>query len=186
VSVKVRERIDKKTGKVKGWYVLTDWNGQRKAKFFGKDKRQAKAFADKLEARLKWAEQSGEPIVLSQPDQAMPTVKSYLEDWLNTYAKVHCKPSTYRGYKRAIEEQLLPAFGEHQLHMLKREHVKRFVAKKADELVSRAKKPKTPCAWPSSGNKRANVLTRRCVMETILTPLVWPLRANEKSGPAIV
>lgn len=95
MGVKLRQRIDKKTGKAKGWYVLTDWNGQRKAKFFGKDKKQAKAFADKLEARLKWAEQSGEPIVLSQPDQALPTVKAYLVDWLNTYAKVHCKPSTY-------------------------------------------------------------------------------------------
>jgi integrase len=142
VGVKLRQRINIKTGKAKGWFVLTDWNGQRKAKFFGKDKKQAKAFADKLEARLKWAEQSGEPIVLSQPDQVLPTVKSYLVDWLNTYAKVHCKPSTYRGYKRAVEDQLVPAFGHYQLHTLKRDHVKRFVAQKAEELVSRVTKPK--------------------------------------------
>ena len=32
----------------------------------------------------------------------MPTVNTLLEDWLGTYAKVHCKPSTYRGYKRGI------------------------------------------------------------------------------------
>ena len=59
MGVKVRERPGK------GWYVLTDWNGQRKAKFFGKDKALAKAFAAKLAAKLKWAEQSGEAITLS-------------------------------------------------------------------------------------------------------------------------
>lgn len=140
-GVKVRERRDK-TGKSKGWYVLTDWKGQRKAKCFGKDKRQATAFAEKLEARLKWAEHSGESIVLTQSEQTMPTVKAYLEEWLTSYAKVHCKPSTYRGYKRAVEKQLIPAFGQYGLHGLKREHVKRFVALKAEEVASRAEKSK--------------------------------------------
>ena len=149
--------------------MLTDWNGQRRANFFGKDKRKAKAFADKLEARLKWAEQSGEPIVLSQPDQAMPTVKTYLEDWLNTYAKVHCKPSTYRGYKRSVEKQLIPAFGQHQLHTLKREHVKRFVASKAEELVSRAKKPKK--------NKPAEVIPPRKKARWTIQGYLVPLKA---------
>ena len=143
MGVKVEERRDKQTGKYKGWYVITHWQGQRKAKCFGTHKQQAKAFAEKLDARLKWAEQSGEPLVLSQPDQTKRTVKAYLEDWLNTYAKVHCKPSTYRGYKRSIEQQLIPAFGHHQLHTLKREHVKQFVAMKAEEVVACTKKLKT-------------------------------------------
>jgi integrase len=67
--------------------------------------------------------------VLSQPDQAMPTVKAYLEDWLNIYAKVHCKPSTYRSYKRAVDSHLVPVFGDRPLHLLKREDVKRLIAK---------------------------------------------------------
>lgn len=141
MGVKVRERKDK-MGRSKGWYVLTDWNGQRKAKYFGKDEKQAKRFAEKLEARLKWAEHSGEPIVLAQPAQSMPTVKAYLEDWLKTYAKAHCKPSTYRGYQRSIEKQLIPAFGQYLLHHLKREQVKRFVAEKAEEVVAKAKSTK--------------------------------------------
>jgi integrase len=122
--------------------VFTDWNGQRKAKYFGKDEKQAKQFAEKLEARLKWAEHSGETIVLAQPTEALPTVKLYLEDWLKTYAKVHCKPSTYRGYQRSIENQLIPAFGVYRLQDLKREHVKRFIATKAEEIVVRARAPK--------------------------------------------
>src|SRR5436309_11853843 len=98
MSVKVRERRDK-TGKSKSWYVLIKSNGQRKAKCFGKNKRLATEFAEKLEARIKWGQLSGEPIVLAQPEQAKSTVKAYLEDWLNTYAKVHCEASTYRGYQ---------------------------------------------------------------------------------------
>jgi integrase len=165
MSVKVRERKDK-MGKSKGWYVLTDWNGQRKAKYFGKDEKQAKKFAEKLEARLKWAEQSGETIVLTQPEQVMPTVKTYLEDWLNTYAKIYCKPSTYRGYQRSVEKQLIPAFGHHPLHGLKREHVKRFVASKAEELVARAKKPNDEASGPIPERKKA-----RWTIQGYLVPL---------------
>ena len=165
MSVKVRERRDK-TGKSKGWYVLTDWNGQRKAKFFGKDKRQATAFAEKLEARLKWAEHSGE-MVLAQPDQRTPSVKAYLEDWLHTYAKVHCKPSTYRGYQRSIENQLIPAFGHHRLHSLKREHVKRFVAVKAEEIVAQSKPSKSdPATELMPARKKA-----RWTIQGYLVPL---------------
>ena len=47
MGVKLRERPGK------GWYVLTDWRGQRKAKFFGKNKTLAKDFKEKLEAKLK-------------------------------------------------------------------------------------------------------------------------------------
>ena len=165
MSVKVRERRDKK-GKSKGWYVLTDWNGQRKAKYFGKDEKQAKKFADKLEARLKWAEHSGETIVLTQLEQAMPTVRTYLQDWLNTYAKVYCKPSTYRGYQRSVEKQLIPAFGHYPLHGLKRDHVKRFVASKAEELVARAKKSKDEALELIPARKKA-----RWTIQGYLVPL---------------
>jgi hypothetical protein len=70
MGVKLRERPGK------GWYVFTDWNGQRKAKFFGKNKALAKAFADKLAAKLKWAEQSGEAVTLATPDGTIPTVEA--------------------------------------------------------------------------------------------------------------
>jgi integrase len=122
VAVKLRER------KGKGWYVLIDWRGQRKAKFFGDDKKAAKVFTDKLTARLKWAEQSGEPLALSQSDQAMPTVKAYLEDWLKTYAEVHCKSSTVTDYRHAIDRHIVPAFGNQRLHEVTRADVKRLIA----------------------------------------------------------
>jgi integrase len=121
MAVKLRERK-------KGWYVLTDWHGQRKAKYFGKHKQQAKAFADKLSARLKWAEQSGEPIALSQPNQAMPTVKAYMEEWLTTYAEAHCKPTTAIDYRQVTNRHIYPAMGDRRLHEVSRTDVKRLIA----------------------------------------------------------
>jgi len=47
MGVKLRERPGK------GWYVLIDWKGKRKAKAFGKNKALAKDFAEKMEAKLK-------------------------------------------------------------------------------------------------------------------------------------
>ena len=50
MGVKLRERPGK------GWYVLIDWKGKRKAKAFGKDEKSAQLFAQKLTYRLKEAE----------------------------------------------------------------------------------------------------------------------------------
>ena len=124
MGVRVSQRNDKP-----GWWVMVNHKGKRFKKCFGSNKRLAQDFANKLSARLKWAEVNGEPVVLSQPEQVMPTVKAYLEDWLNIYAKVHCKPSTYRSYKRAVDSHLVPEFGDRPLHLLKREDVKRLIAK---------------------------------------------------------
>jgi integrase len=131
MGVKIREL------KGKGWYVFTDWNGQRKAKSFGKNKTLAKAFADKLTARLKWAEQNGEPIALSRRDGTVPTVKDYLMEWLKVYAEAHCKPSTASEYRKAIEVYLIPAFGERRLHEVTRADIKRLIA---SLLVSRKRR----------------------------------------------
>lgn len=132
MGVKLKQRQGK------GWYVFTNWKGQRKAKGFGKDKKLAKAFADKLAAKLKWAEQSGESVSLSHPDQAIPTVGEYLMDWLEEYAKVNCKISTYEEYERAIRVQLIPAFGSRPFSSLKRKDISRFIAAKVDQGKSRS------------------------------------------------
>jgi len=132
MGVKLRERPGK------GWYVLTDYRGQRKAKCFGKDKKQAKLFADKLTARIKWAEQSGEAILLSRPDQAMPTVGTYLTEWLEGTAKIQCKESTYEEYTRAIHGRLLPSFGERSLSSLTRADLMKFAASMVEQGKARS------------------------------------------------
>ncbi|HJY87997.1 MAG TPA: site-specific integrase [Candidatus Acidoferrales bacterium] len=140
MGVKVREV------KRKGWYVFINWRNQRKAKSFS-SKEAARAFAKKLEARLKWADVSGEPLALSQPEQQMPTVKAYLTDWLKTYAQVHCKPSTAAGYQQDCVKHVFPAIGDRPLHEVSRAHVKRLIA-----------------TWWSHGLKKRTI-------HNILTPL---------------
>lgn len=141
MSVKVRERPGK------GWYVLTDWNGQRKAKYFGKDKALAKAFAAKLAAKLKWAEQSGEAVTLATQDGAVPTVADYLTDWVKVYAEAHCKPSTASGYRIVLEHHIIPALGTRRLHEVSRTDIKRLIAE-----------------WLAQGEKKRTI-------HNILTPL---------------
>ncbi len=132
MGVKLGERKDKS-----GWWVFINHKGKRTKKCFGTNKKLAQEFAAKLTAKLKWAEVNGESVALSQPDQVMPTVKAYLTDWLSIYAKVHCKPSTYRGYERAVEKHIVPAFGERPLHLLRREDVKRLIAKLTADGMAR-------------------------------------------------
>jgi integrase len=131
MAVKVGQRKDKP-----GWWVFVHHQGRRIKKCFGPGKsgeRVARQFAEKLSARIKWAETNGEAVVLAQSAQPVRTVKQHLMDWLEMYAKPHCKPSTYRGYKRSIEQQLVPCFGDMPLEALKRDHIKRFIAQQIEE-----------------------------------------------------
>jgi integrase len=123
MGVIVKQRPDKP-----GWWVFVNYQGKRTKKCFGSDKKGAKAFADKLSARLKWAEASGECLALSKPDQQMPTVEEYLQEWLSTYAEVHCKPTTARGYRLWLTNHIFPAFGNRQLHEVSRADIKRLIA----------------------------------------------------------
>ena len=135
MGIKVRRRKDKP-----GWWVIIHHKGKRTKKQFPDDRageRAAKTFAEKLSARLKWAEASGEAIGLTHADQTLPTVKAYLEDWLEVYAKPHCKASTYRGYKRSVEKRLVPSFGSRALDALRRDDVKRLIAQLTEKKKAR-------------------------------------------------
>lgn len=126
MGVKLRERPGK------GWGVFIDFQGKRKAKFFGKDKHRAEVFVKKMEAELELAKGGGTPVSLTakeEREENIPMVKEYLEEWRDTHAIVHCKPSTYRGYARAIEQHLIPSFCSCPLNRLEREQVRHFIAK---------------------------------------------------------
>ena len=97
MGVKLRDRPGK------SWYVLIDWKGQRKAKYFGANKKRAKDFRDKLTAKLKGAEQNGESVSLKSPENKIPNVKENFGEWLITYADAHCKASTAKDYRQALE-----------------------------------------------------------------------------------
>jgi integrase len=150
MAVRVGRRNDKP-----GWWVFINHGGKRTKKCFGEGKQgknAANLFAEKLSARLKWAEASGEPIVLSQQDNKMPTVGAYLVDWLKVYAQPHCKASTFRGYKRSVEKHLVPNFGHLSLNALKRDDIKRFIAQQVEHAVIEPERPtRKKARWTIQG-----------------------------------
>ena len=68
----------------------------------------------------------------------MPTVAQFLSEWLQNTAKLHCKDSTHQEYKRAVLEQLIPAFGPKRLDALARADIARQVAVWAEQRKSRS------------------------------------------------
>ena len=81
-----------------------------------------KGFVSKKEAVQHEADMKSK---LQKPDyaavlksQRKQTVKEYLEEWVDSYAKVNLRPSTYDGYKRTIHNYIVPYIGNVPLNQL--------------------------------------------------------------------
>ena len=85
-----------------------------------------------MAVQLKWVEHNGDSYSLRTDKKDMPTVKEYLTQWKDTYAKVQCKLSTYKGYARSIDQHLIPMFGHLLLDQLDREAIRSFIASRAN------------------------------------------------------
>ncbi len=110
MSVKLRERPGK------GWYVLTDYRGQRKAKCFGKNKVLAKEFKEKLEAKLKLGS-------AGITTKAGVKVEDYAETWLDRIQHTR-KYSTHEDYQKMLRRDILPVLRGLDLEDVTREKVK--------------------------------------------------------------
>ena len=133
MGVIVRRRRDKP-----GWWAFIHHQGKRTKRHFHTEK-EARHFAELLSAKLKLSEFTGEASLLSDRDRQMPTVETYLTDWLHTYAEVHCKATTAHGYRVMIVRHLLPVFGELRLDEVTRADIKRLIA----DLASKGLKKQT-------------------------------------------
>jgi integrase len=128
MAVKIRERKGK-------WWVFIDHNGKRKAKCVG-EKKAAQHVADTIAAKLKLGE-----LHLGDPTEERPArpFGAYFQNWLDTYAKNHCKRSTYAGYEAAFRLYLKPRFGERDLAEITRPEVKQL----ANEMLAQGKSRST-------------------------------------------
>ncbi len=115
MGVKVRKRRRK-------WYVVIDYHGHRKSKCVG-TREAAEKVKREIEARLVLGDLS----VLSEPGAA-ETFKEYAERWLQSYAKVRCKPSTFESYEQVLRVHLLPKFGSTALKDVTRNAVKSYLS----------------------------------------------------------
>ena len=156
MGVKVRQQPGKS-----GWWVFINYQNKRKKKRFS-EKKVAIEFAKNIEAKIKWAEANGSPVLLSQPKEAIPTLKEYVANWLKTYVASNCKPSTAANYRQVCQRHLYPTLGTRRLDEVSRSNIKQLVA-----------------TWNSQGLKKRTILN-------ILTPLREAYNHAIDDGVALV
>jgi integrase len=115
MGVKVRER-PKGSG---DWWVFIDYQGERKAKKIGRDKRLAIEVAKKIEARLVLGD-----LELLESKQKIPTFNDYCQLWLDEYIKQTRRTTTYQRYASVLKLHVGPNIGKIPLDQIKRSHIR--------------------------------------------------------------
>lgn len=110
----------------------------------GKKKSYAKkGFATKKEATQHEAEMKTKlqnpGQVASITSQRKQTVAAYLNDWVESYARVNLRPSTYDGYKKTIANYINPYIGGVTLNQL----TPAMVDKMFQQIIDKGLKPST-------------------------------------------
>ena len=84
-------------------------NGEKKT--YSKKGLQTKKEATQHEAEMK-AKLHNPGQIASIASQRKQTVASYLNEWVESYARVNLRPSTYDGYKKTIANYINPIIGD--------------------------------------------------------------------------
>lgn len=116
------------TKKGSRWYFVLDIGedpetGKRKQKWFS-------GFKTKKEATKAMIQKINE---LEQGTFVEPqkiTFQAFLESWLDDYARVALKPSTFETYEIFTRKHIIPALGSHVLQQLQPMHLQRFYNEK--------------------------------------------------------
>ena len=102
-----------------------------------------KGFATKKEAAQHEAEMKTKlqnpGQVASITSQRKQTVAAYLNDWVESYARVNLRPSTYDGYKKTIANYINPYIGGVTLNQL----TPAMVDKMFQQIIDKGLKPST-------------------------------------------
>lgn len=119
-------------GKVKqykgAWWVFIDHHGKRKAKRIGTGKRAAEQVAEKIQAKIAL----GQFELKDEHQPQVPLFAEYATRWLETYAKVHLKPGTWRRYSNDIRLHLGPTFGHKRLDTITRQDIRDLIVIKRE------------------------------------------------------
>ena len=97
----------------------------------------------KHEAERKYIELMGEVHDGNYKDLKKATFKEFAETWLRDYAKMKCKPSTYRGYENTINKQLIPRFGSFKLSDVTTGRLQTFIAERSASVKRKTVKSET-------------------------------------------
>ena len=175
------------------WWVYLYHQGKEVARCIGDDKALAEEVAEKLEASLvqrkhgkvlpepsdhldRWfAEHAAQRLGLGDgraaaPERERRPFASYWNQWLATYVREHCKPSTAAGYELAGRLYLKPYFGDRDLTEIRREDVRRLAYELLAGKVPLLPEPAEDDAAERRRRPRAGVKSRPYVKGT-LAPL---------------
>jgi integrase len=129
MAVKVRER-KKGSGE---WWIFIDYQGKRKAKKAGRNKRLAEQLAKKIEAKLLLGDFS-----IDQDQEEKPKFEDYAATWLAVTVPATCKPSTAEDYQGIMDNHVLPHFGRMPIENINRMMVKKFLMGKIKDGLSQS------------------------------------------------
>ena len=121
------------------WWIFINYNGKRKAKKIGKDKRVAQVVAKKIEAKLALGE-----MTIDDKYSKTPTLKEYVYGWNNKsgecqmgwwekVALLSLKNSTCCNYKSYLNLTIIPALGTRPINEITTRMISDLVIKKVKE-----------------------------------------------------
>jgi integrase len=99
------------------WWVFVNHRGSRKSKKIGKDKKLAKQYQKKLEAKILL-----DDLDMDKFNKTVPALKPYAEKWFTLPHKTG--KGTMHMYKRNLELHVYPVIGNHQIDQIKRKDFK--------------------------------------------------------------
>ena len=123
--------------------VVYDVNIKYKTPEGGKSTYEKRGFLTKKEALQHEADMKSKlqapTFAASVKVQRKQTVKDYLEEWVESYARVNLRPSTYDGYKRTIANYIVPYIGNVPLNQLSGQTVDKMF----QDIIDKGLKPST-------------------------------------------
>ena len=126
MGVTVRQ---KKRGRGLPWWVFVHVNGSIRSKKIG-DKRAAETVASAVRRKIKAGELN---LPSPDPEQKSPRFGDYAERYIESYAKIACKFTTWRSYETIIEKHLNPIWRTKRLDQITRADVKRLILQKQQD-----------------------------------------------------
>jgi integrase len=112
------------------WYLFVDFNGKRKAKCVGTDRKLAEGIKRQVEAKLVL----GDLGMFGAEERRFTTFGEYADIWMKDYARVECKTSTADGYEGVLRQYLRPRFANKRLDDITRDQIKSTIT----ELVAKS------------------------------------------------
>src|ERR1700687_6100399 len=115
------------------WYLFIDYDGKRKAKCLGTDRKLAESIKRQVEAKLAL----GDLGVFGTEEQKRPTFGAYADIWMKDYARVEFKASPADGYEGVLRQYLRPSFANKRLDDITRDQIKSMITELVAKSLSR-------------------------------------------------